>query len=157
MKTSKKHLFSILLVLVSIPVLQAQYGSGYGNGYGNGGYGRGRSAIPQAEEAEKKEEPKNAEQIVEAEMPALIEALELNEFEIAVLKTTLTKYVQEGIELRLLQLTPEKTWEGMESIALRQKEELKASLPEDKFEKLQAIQKEGYNKVKKKKKKDKSD
>ncbi len=155
MKTNKKHFFSILLVLFAIPFMQAQFGNGYGNGYG--GYGRGRSAVPRTEEPVKKEEPKNAEQIVDAEMPSLIEALELNEFEIAVLKTTLTKYVQEGIELRLLQLTPEKTWEGMESIAQRQKEELKASLPEEKFEKLQAIQKEGYNKVKKKKKKNKSD
>ncbi len=158
MKTNVKHFLAILIIMLSGVALQAQFGNGmYNNGLGNGMYGRGMSAVPRTAEPEKKIEPQTAEQMVDAEMPALQEALDLNEFEQAVLKTILTKYVQEGIELRLLQLSPEKTWEGMESIAARQKEELKASLPEEKFEMLQTIQKEGYKKVSKKKKKDKSD
>lgn len=161
MKASTKYFLSFLIMMVSIPVLNAQFGNGmYNNGYGNGMYGRGGSMVPQTPNPEKKEEPKTAEQIVDGEMPYLQEALDLNAFEHAVLKTTLTKYVQEGIELRLLQLSPEKTWEAMEDIGNRQREELKASLPEEKFDRLVAIQKEGYKKsgkTGKKKKKNKSD
>ena len=158
MKTYVKNFLAILIMMLSGVVLQAQFGNGmYNNGLGNGMYGRGMSAVPRTAEPEKKVEPQTAEQMVDAEMPALKEALDLNEFEYAVLKTTLTKYVQEGIELRLLQLSPEKTWEGMENISARQKEELEASLPQEKFEKLQSIQKEGYKKESKKKKKHKSD
>lgn len=157
MKTNVKDFLAIFIMLSGV-VLQAQFGNGmHNNGYGNGMYGRGQSMVPRTADPEKKVEPQTAEQMVEAEMPALQEALDLNEFEQAVLKTTLTKYVQEGIELRLLQLSPEKTWEAMESIAARQKEELKANLPAEKFEMLQTIQKEGFKKVSKKKKKNKSD
>ncbi len=146
MTTIKKHFLSILVLFLCFPVLQAQYG------YGNGNYGRRQSAIPRTEEPEKKIEPKTAEQIVESEMPHISEALDLNEFENAIVRSTLIKYVQEGIELQLLKLGPDKTKEGIEKIALKQNEELKAGLPEEKYEKLVALQKEGYNKIKRKKK-----
>lgn len=149
METSKKNLAITLFLFLSLSALQAQYG------YGSGNYGRRQSAVPRTPEPEKKVEPKTAEQIVDGEMPFISEALELNDFEQAILRTTLTKYVQEGIELQLLKLDPNKTREGMEDISRRQQEELKAGLPTDKFEKLQELQKQGYKKKKKKKKKNK--
>ena len=91
-------------------------------------------------------------------MPKIIEALELNDFEQAVVSSILTKYVQQSIELQLLKLPADKTREATEKIRENQKEELKAGLPEDKFNQLVELQKEGYKKIKKKKKKkDKSE
>ncbi|MEA1786287.1 hypothetical protein U1E44_09310 [Arenibacter sp. GZD96] len=150
MKTQNKFFLTLAIALLTLPLLQAQYG------YGNGNYGRRQSAVPRTPEPEKKVEPKTAEQIVDGEMPFLSEELELNEFENAVLRSTLVKYVQEGIELQLLKLSPEKTREGIESITKRQNEELKASLPAEKFEKLEELQKNGFKKTKKKKQKKKT-
>jgi tRNA A37 N6-isopentenylltransferase MiaA len=129
--------------------VEAQYG--YGNGY----YGRRSSAVPRTPEPEKKAEPMTAEEIVANEMPKLTEALELNEFEQAVVSSILTKYVQQSIELQLLKLDADKTREGMENIRENQKAELKAGLPEEKFNMLETLQKDGYKKKKGKKKKKK--
>jgi len=152
MKTNKLFFLSILLSILTVPVVEAQYGYGYGN---RNAYGRQRSAVPQADHTPKKEDPLTAEEIVAREMPKLSEALELNEFENAVVSSILTKYVKQSIELQLLKLDADKTREAMENIRLNQKEELMAGLPEDKYNALVAIQQEGYKKSKKKKKKKK--
>lgn len=170
MKTNIGYWFALFVILLIGADLQAQYGNGYGGGgygYGRGsgyGYGRQRSAIPQVQETEKEPEPKTADQIVEDEMPAISEALELNDFETAVLSSILKKYVQERIEMQILKLSPEKMREGYEKITERQDKELRAGLPIEKYDAFVDLQKNGLQKTqkeikkeqKKKKKKKKS-
>ena len=86
-------------------------------------------------------------------MPAIAEALELNDFETAVLSSTLKKYVQERIEMQILQLSPEQMRDGMIKITERQEAELKAGLPLEKYEAFVELQKNGMTKTKKEKKK----
>ncbi len=165
MKTNVRYLIVLFIVLLSAPEIQAQYGYGGGGyGYGGGGYGRGRggygygrqrSAIPQAGPTQSAPEPKTAEQIVDAEMPSIIEALGLDEFETAILSSTLKKYVQERIEAQILELPPEKMREVYEKITERQDEELKAGLPLEKYEAFVQLQKDGVAKTVKNKKKEK--
>ncbi len=164
MKIKGTHLVILFILLLAGSELQAQYGRGYGGGYGGGGYGYGgggygygrqRSAIPQVQETPKEPEPKTAEQIVDGEMPGISEALELNAFEVAVLSSTLKKYLQKRIEMQILELSPEQMREGMEKITEAQDEELKAGLPLDKYEAFVEMQKKGIQKTKKEKKKEK--
>lgn len=153
----------LFILLFAAPIASAQYGygnRGYGNGYGSGsgygyGYGNQRSAIPQAQETQEAPEPKTAEELVDGEMPAITEALELNDFESAVLSSVLKKYVQQRIEMQILKLSPDKMREGMEKITVMQDEELKAGLPLEKYEAFVALQKNGIEKTKKEKKKQK--
>lgn len=153
----KNNITTIILFFVLIVFsteLQAQYGYGYGSGYGYG-YGRQRNAIPQVEHTPKEPEPKTAEQIVDGEMPKIAEALELNDFESAVLSSILKKYVQKRIEMQILELTPEQMREGMEKITKAQDEELKAGLPLEKYEAFVEMQKKGIQKTRKEKKREK--
>lgn len=162
MKTHIRHLIVVFILLLGASELQAQYGYGYGGGgYGYGGYGgrgtygRGRSAIPQAGPTTPKEpEPKTAAQIVDGEMPAIAETLGLDEFEKAVLSTTLKKYVQERIELRILKLPADKMREAYQKITERQDEDLKAGLPLEKYEAFVQMQKDGVAKMQKQMKKE---
>lgn len=138
--------------------LQAQYGYGRGYGYGSGygyGYGRQRSAIPQAQETPKEPEPKTAGQIVDEEMPAIAEAIELNEFEVAVMSSILKKYIQKRIELQILKLEPDKMREALEKITEAQSEELKQGLSVEKYEAFVELQTKGLDKAQKEKKKEK--
>lgn len=164
MKNYKTYLVALFTLLLTGVELHAQYGYGGGGyGYGGGGYGyggrgtygRGRSSIPQAQEPQKEPENFTAEEIVDKEMPAIVEALELNEFETAVLSSVLKKYVQERIEMQILKLTPDKMREKMEKITERQDEELKAGLPMEKYEAFVELQKNGVAKTNKEKKKKK--
>ncbi len=156
MKINRTYLVALLALLLTGVELQAQYGYG-GGGYGYGGrgssYGSGRSRIPQAQEPQKEPENLTAEEIVDNEMPEIAEALELNEFETAVLSSVLKKYVQERIEMQILKLTPDKMREKMEKITERQDEELKAGLPMEKYEAFVELQKKGVAKTNKEKKK----
>ncbi len=131
---------------------EAQYG------YGTGGYyGRRRNAIPQAETPPKKPEPKTAEEIVAGEMPDIIAAVGLNDFEAAVVSSILTKYVQKRMEIRILELPPDATREAMERLGREQREELKAGLPEEKYQAMIDLEESRYDtrKLKKKRKKQK--
>ncbi len=154
MKINKAYLVALFTLLLTGVELQAQYGYG-GGGYGSrgSGYGRGRSGIPQAQEVQKEPENLTAEEIVDNEMPEIAAALELNEFETAVLSSVLKKYVQERIEMQILKLTPDKMREKMEEITERQEEELKAGLPMEKYEAFVELQKNGVAKTNKEKKK----
>src|SRR5690606_5489184 len=100
-------------------------------------------------------EPMTADQIVDKEMPAIAEALELNDFETAILSSTLKKYVQQRIEMQILKLNNEQMIAGMEKITAKQDEELKAGLPLEKYEAFVAMQKDGLQKTQKKIKKEK--
>ncbi|WP_149275572.1 hypothetical protein [Pareuzebyella sediminis] len=159
MKNYINYVLLLCTVLFSMAEIQAQYGRGYGyggGGYGyGGGYGRPRNTIPQVQSTPKEPEPKTAEQIVDEEMPKITEAIELNEFEAAVLSSVLKKYLQKRIEMQILELTPEQMREGMEKITLQQDEELKAGLPLDKYEAFVEMQKKGVQKTQKEKKKEK--
>ncbi len=153
----KRFAFLALFLLGAIFAAEAQYGY-YGN---NGYYGRGRSLVPQAETPDKKPEPKTADEIVDDEMPAIIEAAELNAFEEAVVRTSLTHYVQQRIELDILKLNPDETREVLEKINLEHRQELEAGLPPEKYQAMIQLQENGYNtkkleKEKRKKKKNKS-
>jgi hypothetical protein len=147
-----KVLFITLLMLASTGCF-AQFGNGFGRG--GFGYGRQRSTIPHSAETPQKEDPKTAEEIVDAQMPSITKALELNEFENAVLSSVLKKYVQERIEAQILKLPPDKMKEVYENITQRQDEELKAGLPLEKYEAFVELQKNGVAKTLKKKKKKK--
>ncbi len=150
MRTNKHYILALLLLLFAAPFVAAQYG--YGSQYGRQ---RQRSAIPRGPEPKRETKPLTAEEIVANEMPKLTEALELNEFEQAVVSSILNKYMQQRIELQLLELDADKTRESLEKIIENQKAELKAGLSEEKYNALLAYQKNGLKKMKRKKKKDK--
>lgn len=149
MNTKVKHALTFLLFLMAIPVIQAQYGPTYG------ATGRRQNIVPQSQEPMKKAEPLTAEQMVAKEMPRITEALELNDFEQAVVSSILTKYIQQRIELQILGLEPQKMKEATDLIRTKQDEELKAGLPEDKYKALQELQESGFKKKKTKKEKKK--
>lgn len=146
MRFGLKGILLIFFVLAGI-VAEAQYRNGYPQ------YGRPKSIIPNAND--EKPEPKalTAEEMVANEMPKITEAAELNDFEQAVVSSILTKYIQQTIELKILELEPDKTRESLEVIRKKQSEELKAGLPEDKYALILEIQEKGVNKVKNQKKK----
>jgi isopropylmalate/homocitrate/citramalate synthase len=146
MKTNISFYILCSFVFLAFGSVHAQYG------YGNAGR---QSPVIRTPNEPAEVEPLTADEIVAREMPKIIDAIELNDFEQAVVSSVLTKYVQQSIELQLLELSPEKTKEGIEKIRENQQAELKAGLPEDKFKALQDLQKEGhkFKKGKKKKKK----
>ena len=146
----KKLIFLFILVLSATQLLSAQMGR-----YGT--YGPQRSAIPRGPEAPaREEEPKTAEELVEAEMPKITEALELNDFEQAVVSSILTKYVQQRIELQILQLPKDQTMAALEKISQNQNRELKQGLPAEKYEAFVELQENGFKGKKKRKKKKKN-
>ena len=155
MKIFLNSLIAILALIVSSVEVNAQYGNGYGNGSGNG-YGRQRNSIPQAQTPQEEPKALTAEEIVDNEMPNITESVGLNPFEEAIVRSILTKSVQKRIELQILKLAPEKTREAMEKIVKEQEEELRAGLPEDKYEAFEKLQKDRFKTKNKKKKKKKN-
>jgi hypothetical protein len=140
---------AFLLLFLGSSSIAAQFGNG--NRFGR----QGRSSIPQAQTPQKEPEAKTAEQVVDEFMPKMIEALELDPFEEAVVKSTFVKYVQKRMELQILKLEPQKMKEEYEKLAKLQDQELKAGLPEDKYDKYLELQKNQFKAKKKKKKKKK--
>ncbi len=142
-----------MLTILSFTAVEAQYRNGYPY------YGRQNSLVPRSDDPKEEAKPLTAEEIVAEQMPAITEAADLNDFEHAVVSSILTKYIQQTIELRILDLDPNKTKESLEIIRRKQNEELKAGLPEDKYDLLMEIQEKGSKKVKseRKKKKKKKD
>lgn len=147
-KVSILSLLTLCIGLLCIGEAFAQYG--YGSPYGNR-YGRRQSTLPQVQSTPKKEDPPTAEEVVDGQMPSITEALGLNPFEEAVVRTTLVQSVQQRIELQILGLEPLKAKEEFEKIEKKQNEELKAGLPEDKYNAFMELQ-ENHFKSKKKKK-----
>ena len=127
--------------------LQAQFVNG-------NRFGRQRTAIPQGPTAaQQKPEPMTAEEVVDDRMPKIIEYLELDPFEQAVVRSTLVKYVQKRMELQILQLEPQKMKEEYDKLRVLQDAELKAGLPEEKYNAYLDLQKNQPKKKRKKKKK----
>ncbi len=139
------------LLLGGLIAAEAQYGYGSNPYYG----GRRRNVVPQAEAPPKEVEPKTAEELVSEEMPEIIQAVGLNDFEAAVVSSILTKYVQKRMELRILELSPEATREALERLGIEQRKELEEGLPQDKYQAMIELEESRYNtkKFKKKKKK----
>ena len=116
--------------------------------------GEGRKKILVISEAPGPEEdPKTAEELVALEMPKITEALELNDFEQAVVSSVLTKYTQKRIELQLLKLPKDDAMAAYEELAAAQKEELQQGLPPEKFEAFMELAEDGFNSKKARKKK----
>ncbi len=148
---------SFALGLLTISDAAAQYGyGGYGYPY-NSRYGRGQSIVPNGgpTESKKDETPPTAEEIVDTQMPSISEELGLDPFEQAVVRTALLQSVQQKIELQILELEPLKMKEEFEKIDRKTQEELKAGLPEDKYNAFVALQENSFKAKKKKKKKNK--
>ncbi|MCE2612003.1 hypothetical protein LVD13_03400 [Flavobacteriaceae bacterium D16] len=141
-------------IFITLLLLLASICSLHGQTMGNP-YGRQRSSIPRGPVQQKEAKPLTAEEIVAQEMPKITEAIDLNEFEQAVVGSILTKYVQQRIELQLLKLEPDQMREGFEKIQKNQEEELRAGLPEDKFLAFEELAKNKFQVKKKKKKKKK--
>ena len=151
-----KAFLLFIFIALALPV-EAQVG--YGNPYGNP-YGRQqRTSLPQGPEYNPEDDrPKTAEEIVESQMPQIKEAVELNPFEEAVVRSILEKYVQKRIELQILGLDADSARESLEKIKQEQDEELKQGLSPEKFEAFMALYDTGKKgrKARKKKKKPKS-
>ncbi len=153
-KLGLKGVFLILALWSFMPEINAQFG--YGQGFGRGRGGRpGGSVVPQAQSQPEPPKPKTADELVDEAMPNITEVLELNDFEVAVLSAILKKYTQERIEMQILKLSPDKMREGYEKITERQDEELKASLPLEKYEAFVEMQSKGIQESKRLKKKEK--
>ncbi len=155
--TSLKFILTLCLLLVGTE-FYGQFNRGMGGmgRQGMGGMGRQGSGIPQTQGTPEKPEPQTADQIVDEQMPSITQALELNDFETAVMSSILKKYLQERIELQILQLPPEKMKEAYEKINERQIAEIKEGLPPEKYEAFVNMQQDGVTKtIKKKKKKEK--
>ena len=86
-------------------------------------------------------------------MPKILKAVDLNTFEQAILRSILVKYIQKRSELQILNLEPQKAREEFQKIIKDQDEELKAQLPEEKYNAFIESQKNNYKKPKNKKKK----
>ncbi|MCX2719459.1 hypothetical protein [Lentiprolixibacter aurantiacus] len=145
MKYNGIILIGLFILLLGISNLNAQT---MGNRFG-----RQRNMAPAGPVQQQEPKALTAPEIVEQEMPKITEALNLNEFEQAVVSSILTKYVQQRIELQLLKLEPNKMRESIEKIQKNQEEELKAGLPEDKFLAFQELQKNRFQVKRKDKKK----
>ncbi len=145
----KKFNFSILFVffLLTGQIVSGQVGNRFG---------RQRNAIPQVQTPPPEPEKLTAAQYVDKEMPRIKELMELDPFEEAVVRSTLEKYVQKRMELQILQLEPKKMKEEYEKIRKLQDAELKAGLPEEKYQIYLDMQ-ENPSKAKRKKKKRKKE
>ena len=137
------------LILLGMGSVEAQYRNGYP------AYGRQNSIVPTANDPKPEAKPLTAEEMVEKQMPKITEAADLNPFEQAVVSSILTKYFQKTIELQILELDANTTKEQLEKIRKGQEAELKAGLPEEKFNVIMEIQEKGFKKVKSQKKKKK--
>ena len=146
----KKLILFLTLSLIGIFSIHAQMGR-------YGAFDSGRTSIPRGPGPEaQKEDPKTAEELVADQMPRITEALELNDFEQAVVSSILNKYVQQRIELQILELPPEQVKEAYEKISANQDAELKQGLPQEKYEGfMELIENGGKTKKAKKDKKKK--
>ncbi|MDT0607386.1 hypothetical protein [Croceitalea rosinachiae] len=140
----------LVLCLIGTEMVSAQFRN-------NNRYGRQqRTSIPQAQATPEEPKPKTADELVDEQMPKITESLELDPFEEAVVRSTLVKYVTKRLELQILKLEPKKMQEEFEKLGEQQTEELKAGLPEDKFEAYLELQENRFKTKKKKKKKKKN-
>ena len=152
MISKKQFSVTAFLLLLGCFFVHAQYGNNgrYGN---NNRYGRQRSNIPQAQAAPKEVKPKTAAEIVESQMPLIKEHIELSVFEDAVVSSVLTRYIQEKMNVLIMELGPEKNKEQFKKINEQQNQELKNGLPEDKYKSLAEFIEKGEKKFLKERKK----
>ncbi len=147
--STKKTLSLIIIVLLGMHFSMAQFRNG--NRFGR----QQRTAIPQSQTPPEEPKPKTADELVDEQMPKISETLELDPFEEAVVRSTLVKYVQKRLELQILKLEASKMKEAYAKLGEQQNEELKAGLPEDKYEAYIELEKNKFQLTKKEKKKKK--
>ncbi|MEN1785416.1 MAG: hypothetical protein AAGF77_09780 [Bacteroidota bacterium] len=128
MKTSFDLLVLLVFLFIGVTI-NAQMRNG-----GMNRFGRQTSAIPQAQSPPPEPEKLTAAEYVEKEMPKLIEVMELDPFEEAIVRSVLVSSVQKRMELKILNLDPQKMKEEVEKIKAKQDADLKAGLPEEKFQ-----------------------
>lgn len=138
---------SILLLFFVLAALGLNAQVGYTDQY----YGAGNRGMRQSPREEAK--PLTPEEVVAQQMPKLTEALELDEFEQAILSSVLTKYAKKHSELIILQLPNDKMREAMDQLKKDQQAELESSLPAEKYKMLVELQENGFKKRKGKKRK----
>lgn len=119
----------VIITLFACSQMQAQFVN-----QNRWGRQQGRTAIPQAQTPPPEPEKLTAEQYVDLEMPKLVEVMELDPFEEAVMRSVLVNSVQKRMELQILQLEPQKMKEEYEKLRVQQEKELKAALPAEKYE-----------------------
>ena len=140
----------IVFCLIGTETVSSQFGN-------NNRFGRQqRSAIPQAQTPPEEPKPKTADELVDEQMPRITKEIGLDPFEEAVVRSTLVKYVTKRLELQILKLEPKKMKEEYEKLADSQTEELKAGLPEDKYQAYVELEQRRFQGKKKKKKKKKN-
>jgi len=143
-------LCTVVFCLIGTEMVSAQFGN-------NNRFGRQqRSAIPQAQTPPEEPKPKTADELVDEQMPRITQEIGLDPFEEAVVRSTLVKYVTKRLELQILKLEPKKMKEEYEKLADLQTEELKAGLPEDKYQAYVELEQRRFQGKKKKKKKKKN-
>ncbi len=103
-------------------------------------------------QSQRQEEPKTAEEMIDIMMPKISESLQLNDFDGAVMRTILLKYMKKRLELRILDLPDERTRELLGQILKEEDAELKGSLSAEVYEGYKKISEEGLNWKKKEEK-----
>lgn len=151
----KFYFLALLSFLFLTPInAEAQFGRNTNN------YGRrtnnGPSTIPRGPSGTKEKEPQTAEQLVDDQMPNIIETLGLDPFEQAVVRTSLVSFAQKVIEMQILKLEPETLQEEFKRLKKIRNEELKAGLPTEKYESFVELSENNFRPVKKKKRKKKN-
>jgi len=113
-------------------------------------YGAGNPG-PTAQ-SQRQEEPKTAEEMIDIMMPKISESLKLNDFDEAVMRAILLKYMKKRLELRILELPDERTREILGQILKEEDAELRSSLSLEVYEGYKKISEEGLNWKKKEEK-----
>ena len=147
----KKLVFITLISFLSgITMLSAQFNRNPNR------FGRpSGSTLPQSQTPPPEPEAKTADELVDEQLPKIVETVGLDPFEEAIMRATLVKYVQKRLELQILKLEREKMKEEFQKLSELQHEELKASLPPEKFEAYLELEKNRFQTKRKKKKKKK--
>ena len=107
-------------------------------------YGRrSASGLPQIDTSVEPEE-KTITETVDEQMPKIIEVIGLDPFEAAIVRNSLINSLQKQKELRILQLPAEENRKALIKLIDEQKNELKNSLPEEKYQAYMEMLKDPY-------------
>ena len=134
-----KIVLALLLVLGSQESVQGQFGMGGFGGYGYNPYsgmGRMRSSVPRTNVAAEPDAPLTAEEITELEMVKVKEALAIDPFEEAILRSILLEFTKKRIELQILKVDPKTLTESFRKLNDLENERLKTELSFATYEKL---------------------
>ena len=146
-----KIVLALLLVLGSQESVQGQFGMGGFGGYGYNPYsgmGRMRSSVPRTNVAAEPDAPLTAEEITELEMVKVKEALAIDPFEEAILRSILLEFTKKRIELQILKVDPKTLTESFRKLNDLENERLKTELSFATYEKLIELKERNFKKLK---------